>query len=39
VAAGLDAVTDVRSDADRHQQHLVRQLRDLGYAVTLRKVA
>jgi transposase len=28
-----------RGDTDRHQQHLVRQLQDLGYAVTLRKVA
>lgn len=28
-----------RGDAERHQQHLVRQLQDLGYAVTLRKAA
>jgi hypothetical protein len=28
-----------RGDTARHQDHLVRQLQDLGYAVTLRKVA
>ncbi|MDQ1378678.1 MAG: hypothetical protein QOE15_2851, partial [Acidimicrobiaceae bacterium] len=28
-----------RGDTARHQERLVRQLQDLGYAVTLRKVA
>lgn len=28
-----------RGDTARHQQRLVQQLQDLGYAVTLRKVA
>ena len=28
-----------RGNTDRHQDHLVRQLQDLGYQVTLRKVA
>ena len=28
-----------RGDTARHQERLVQQLRDLGYAVTLRKIA
>jgi hypothetical protein len=28
-----------RGDTARHQDHLVQQLQDLGYQVTLRKVA